>query len=239
MLATIRATAGRMSAFGVRFARHRDGAAAVEFGLLAPLLLLMLLATIEIGRAVNADRHFIAAVGTAGDLVAREEYLGKSEAAAQSNLEGMMNSVDHLMRPYDATELKLAVVSVRASTTDATDTRVSWSYSYNGMEKPADCSTYSLPNNIVAKGNSVIVVDATYLFKPLFGDFVPGFSGAMTWTNKSYHSPRNKLRRLRQRRQLHEKLLTRLPWPAAGVAPQPLTKPKRPASAADLVQLIT
>ena len=65
MLATIHATAGRMSAFGVRFARHRGGAAAVEFGLLAPLLLLMLLATIEIGRAVNADRHFIAAVGTA------------------------------------------------------------------------------------------------------------------------------------------------------------------------------
>ena len=122
MLATIRATAGRMSAFGVRFARHRDGAAAVEFGFLAPLLLLMLLATIEIGRAVNTDRHFTAAVGTAGDLVAREEYLGKSEAAAQSNLEGMMESVEHLMRPYDATALKLAVVSVRASTTDATDT---------------------------------------------------------------------------------------------------------------------
>ena len=69
---------------------------------------------------------------------------------------------------------------------------MSWSYSHNGMEKPADCSPYSLPNDIVAKGNSVIVVDATYLFKPLFGDFVPGFSGAMTWTNKSYHSPRNK-----------------------------------------------
>ena len=37
----------------------------------------------------------------------------------------------------------------------------------------------------------MIVVDATYIFKPLFGDFVPGFSAAMTWTNKSYHSPRN------------------------------------------------
>jgi Flp pilus assembly protein TadG len=191
MLASIRATAGRLSAFAVRFARHSDGAAAVEFGFLAPLLLLMLLATIEIGRAVATDRHFTAAVGTAGDLVAREEFLGKSKAAASSNLDSMMQSVQHMMRPYDASSLKLAVISVRASPTDAADTRVSWAYSYNGMAKPAECSNYAVPTDILSKGNSVIVVDATYVFKPLFGDFVPGMSGAMTWTSKSYHSPRN------------------------------------------------
>lgn len=192
MLASIRATARRLTAFGVRFARHSDdGAAAVEFAFLAPLLLLMLLATIEIGRAVNTDRHFTAAVGTAGDLVAREEFLGKTKAAAASNLDGMMQSVQHLMRPYDASSLKLAVISVRASPTNATDTRVSWSYAYNGMAKPADCSTYTLPSDIVGKGGSVIVVDASYVFTPLFGDFVPGMSAAMTWTDKSYHSPRN------------------------------------------------
>ena len=103
----------------------------------------------------------------------------------------MMLSIKHMMQPYDATSLKLGVVSVRASPTDAADTKVVWSYSYNGMQVPADCSAYSLPANIVGKGGSVIVVDATYVFKPLFGDFVPGISGAMTWTNKSYHSPRN------------------------------------------------
>ncbi len=191
MRATIHAAARRLSAIRVRFARHTDGAAAVEFAFLAPLLLLMLLATIEIGRAVNTDRHFTAAVGTAGDLVAREKFLGTSKSAALSNLDGMMESVEHLMRPYDASSLKLAVISVRASTTDAADTRVSWAYSHKGMSKPADCSHYALPSDIVTEGNSVIVVDATYEFKPLFGDFVPGFSGAMTWTNKTYHSPRN------------------------------------------------
>ena len=191
MRATICTVARRLSAFGMRFARHSDGAAAVEFAVLAPLLLLMLLATIEIGRAVNSDRHFTAAVGTAGDLVAREKNLGKSKSAALTNLDSMMKSVEHLMQPYDASTLKLAVISVFASTKDTTDTRVSWSYSYKGMTAPGECSSYALPNNIVAAGNTVIVVDATYVFKPLFGDFVPGFSGAMTWTNKSYHSPRN------------------------------------------------
>ena len=37
----------------------------------------------------------------------------------------------------------------------------------------------------------MIVVDATYDFKTLFGDFVPGMSASMTWTDKTYASPRN------------------------------------------------
>ena len=173
------------------FWRDTQGAAAVEFGLLAPLLLIMLLATIEMGRAVNTDRRFTSAATTAGDLVAREPYLGKSTSGAKTNLDNMMLSIKHLMQPYDTSSLKLGVMSVRASTTDAADTKVVWSYSYNGKSVPAGCSAYSLPAGIVGKGGSVIVVDATYLFKPLFGDFVPGFSASMTLTNKSYHSPRN------------------------------------------------
>ena len=50
------------------------------------------------------------------------------------------------------------------------------------MQAPAKCSAYTLPSDIVGKGGSVIVVDSTYVFKPLFGDFVPGISGSMTWT---------------------------------------------------------
>ncbi|MFA6140909.1 MAG: TadE/TadG family type IV pilus assembly protein [Hyphomicrobium sp.] len=173
------------------FWRNTQGAAAVEFGFLAPLLLLMLLGTIETARAVSTDRHFTSAVATAGDLVAREEYLGKTSTAAKSNLDSMMLSIKHLMQPYDSSSLKLAVFSVRASPDNASDTKVIWSYSYNGMQVPADCSAYTLPSNIVGKGGSVIVVDSTYIFKPLFGDFVPGISGSMTWTSKSYHSPRN------------------------------------------------
>lgn len=167
------------------------GAAAVEFAFLAPLLLLMLLATIEIGRAVHIDRQFTSATATAGDLVAREEYLGDTTAAADSNLDSMMLSIKHIMQPYDSSSLKLGVFSVRASTKDANDTRVEWSYSFNGMNVPSKCQTYALPTNLVGKGESVIVVDSSIVFKPLFGDYVPGITGDMTWTGKSYHTPRN------------------------------------------------
>jgi Flp pilus assembly protein TadG len=170
--------------------RHSQGTA-VEFAYLAPLLVLMLLGTIEFGRAINIDRHFTMATAMAGDLVAREEWLGKTSTEAKTNLDSMMLSIAHVMQPYDATTLKLAIFSVRASTTNENDTKVEWSYSYNGKTAPSKCQAYALPSGIIGKGGSTIVVESSYDFKPLFADAVPGFSGTLTWTDKSIHSPRN------------------------------------------------
>jgi Flp pilus assembly protein TadG len=173
------------------FWRNTKGSALTEFAFLAPLLLLLLLATVEIGRAVDMDRHFTMATATAGDLVAREEFLGNSSTEAKTNLESMMKSIEHLMQPYEVSDLKLAVFSVRASTTDEKNTRVEWVYPHNGAPAPATCSSYTLPDGLIGKGGSAIVVESSYLFKPLFGDYVPGITGNMKWTDKSLHSPRN------------------------------------------------
>jgi TadE-like protein len=171
--------------------RCRKGVAATEFAFITPLLALMLLATIEIGRAVNMDRHFSLATSTAGDLVAREEFLGTTKSNAEANLSSMMDSVEHMMKPYDASTLKLAVLQVRASPDDASDTRVEWAYPFNGHSVPSKCDKYALPSGIIAKGGSVIVIESSYVFHPLFADAVPGFSGDIEWTDKSIHSPRN------------------------------------------------
>lgn len=171
--------------------RDERGTAAIEFGFLAPLLMLMLLGTVELGRAISTDRHFSSAIASASDLVAREKFLGDSKAAAKSNLDSMMLSIKHLMKPYDPTGLKLAVFSVKASSKDANKGKVEWAYSYNGAAAPAECSDYTLPANFISKGGSVIIAEGTYQFKSLFGSYVPGFNPSMTWKEKSYHSPRN------------------------------------------------
>ena len=167
------------------------GAAAVEFAFLLPLLTLMLLGTMELGRAVNMDREFTIATGMTGDLVAREQFLGTSSTDAKNTLDSMMASIKHIMQPYDSSTLALGIFSVQASATNAADTRVVWSYSWNGKSVPAKCATYTLPAGLLAKGGSTIVVESTFVFKPLFVNVIPGMSGNMTWTDKSYHSPRN------------------------------------------------
>lgn len=174
-----------------RLWRDGRGSAAIEFAYMAPLLVLLLLGTIETGRAINMDRHFAMANSAMGDLVAREDSLGDSSSQATTNLNSMMDAIQHMMQPYDTSSLKLGVFQVRASPDDADDTRVEWSYSHNGMSVPSKCDTYALPSGLIDKGGSVIVVESSYVFHPLFADFVPGISGDMTWTEKSMHSPRN------------------------------------------------
>jgi Flp pilus assembly protein TadG len=175
-----------------RLWRDGRGGAAIEFAYIAPLLLLLLLGTIEMGRAIDMDRHFGMITAALGDLVAREEYLGDSETSPSTNLKHMMDAIDHMMQPYDASSLKLGVFQVRASPDDADDTYVDWSYTHNGMENvPARCDKYPLPAGVVDNGGSVIVVKSEYMFHPLFADFVPGITGDMKWTEESMHSPRN------------------------------------------------
>ena len=169
----------------------KRGSAAVEFAFLMPLLTLMLLGTMELGRAINMDRVFTMATGMTGDLVAREQFLGTTSTDAKTNLDAMMLSVKQVMQPYDSSSLALGIFSVQASPTNASDTRVVWSYSFNGKSVPSKCATYSLPSGMLAKGGSTIVVESSYVFKPLFTNVIPGLSGNMTWTDKSYHSPRN------------------------------------------------
>lgn len=170
--------------------RHERGNAAIEFAIVAPLLALLLLGMVEVGRAVSNNRHFTLTVYSIGDLVAREEYLGASKGAADTNVGLMMDSIKQLMRPYDPSSIKVAVYSVKASAKDATKGKVEWVYKYHKTDAKAQCSDYALPPNFVPPGGSVIVVDADYTFKSLFGNKVPGMS-SMLWNEKSYHSPRN------------------------------------------------
>ncbi len=175
----------------IRVWRRNDGLAATEFAFLAPLLVLMYLGTVEVSRAIDIDRQFTSAAAMTSDLVAREEELGDTKAKADATLDGIVQSVQHVLHPYDPDNLKLSIFSVKASTEDASDTKVEWSYSHNGYSAPSKCSTYPLAPGVVAEGESVIVVEASYTFDPLFTDIVPGMSGRMTWNDKSIHSPRN------------------------------------------------
>lgn len=162
------------------------GVAAVEFGLIAPLLLIMLIGTVEISRAISIDRRLGLATAMVGDLVAREEDM------TAADLNAIYDIVEHVMEPYDVNDLKLAVIPVQASSTNKTNTRVYASSAnrpaFNGKSNPSTCATYALTTGLVDEGDSVIVVESSYDYRPLFGN---DYISATTWTDKSVLSPRN------------------------------------------------
>jgi Flp pilus assembly protein TadG len=168
--------------------RHDDrGVAAVEFGLIAPVLLVMLIGVIEVSRAIAIDRRFGQVTSMVADLVAREENL------SAASVEGIYGIAEHTMGVWGTTPLKMEIVPVKASPSSASTRRVYARTTnrpgFGGATPRAYCANYGgLAPTMLAAGASVIVVEATYAFAPLLlNSIVP----QQQWTDKAILAPRN------------------------------------------------
>lgn len=169
-----------------RFIKDAKGVAALEFAFLVPVLLLLFAGTVEVSRAVSMDRRFEQVTAMIADLIARED------AITSNDMEAIYDIVEQVMSPFDASSLKISVVPVKASATDAAKTFVypetTNRPSRQGGTLYAKCAAYPVASGLLAKNSSVIVVEATYSYSPLFVGYL---FGASTWTSKALASPRN------------------------------------------------
>jgi Flp pilus assembly protein TadG len=173
--------------FAARVRNNTEGIAAVEFGFIAPVMLLMLVGTAEVSRAVTIDRRFGLATSMIADLVTREEDM------TAANLVKIYDIVEHVMGNYDNGTMKVSVIPVKANPSDATDTRV-YADDTNrpplngGVDERQLGDVYALTENMISAGATVIVVKAQYSFTPIFLNYVFGNS---TWEDTAVLSPRN------------------------------------------------
>lgn len=172
------------------FGAHRSGIAAVEFAYLAPLLMMMTFGTFEVARGLLVHKRFQRATSMVGDLVAREEQLGTTNAKAKQALDGIMNAAQNALWPYSSTPLKLAVRQVRADPVDATKAAlIEWKYSYHG--KGTDCMPKMMPSGMITAGNAAILVEADYHYTPLFNSIASGVFTQMNWSDTMTFAPRS------------------------------------------------
>ena len=169
------------------------GVAAVEFAYLLPVLIMMTYGVIEASRAVMMHKRFQRSVVMVGDLVAREETIGDSASTAKAQMDGIMKAAEHIMRPYDISSLKVGVTAVQADPNNASITKVAWSYPYKSYPVLACNATKAMPaSGMITKGNSAILVEAEYIYKPILTNLVPGFKLSMQWKDQIAHAPRSR-----------------------------------------------
>lgn len=179
--------AGRLNP--LRLLRDDRGVAAVEFGLIAPLLLIMLAGVVEVTRAVSIDRRIGQVTAMVGDLVAREENM------TAADLNAIYGIVGHVMGVWGTDTLRLEVIPVMAAMSNRNIRRV-YAQTTNrptygaGATQRAHCQNYtSLSADLLAAGDSVIVVESRYLYKPLVFDM---FMGETQWTDRAVLKPRHR-----------------------------------------------
>jgi len=146
-----------------------SGAAAIEFAMVLPLLVILLLGTFELGQAYTVDRRVTLAASSAADLVSQGEQID------DAGLTTIMNLADSILAPYNANALSIDIISVVADAQG--NTTVGWSYSKGGGQPYAAGSSYPMTGNLanlITPTSSVIIAKANYTYTPVIGKYLLG-----------------------------------------------------------------
>lgn len=173
-----------------RFRRDEKGAAAVEFALILPPLLLLYLGSIEASSLFTVDRRVEVIASTVADLVAR--WNTGDATFTKADLKDYLSAAQGIMTPYSTTSLTQVVSFL--SVTSAGVAKVTWSCGYNGGTARAANSTYTLAANMknLVTGNGtaagyLIISEVAYPYKPVLGMV---FTSAINLKNEAMFLPR-------------------------------------------------
>lgn len=167
-----------------RALRDKRGVSAVEFALIAPLLIGLYVGAVELGNALTISRRTSAVASTAADLAAQVKTVSNADLA------DIASAASSILTPYPPTPLKIVLTSVVAD--DKNATKVDWSYASNGGTARAKNSVVTLPAGLTQANSSVIMAEVTYAFTPLLGLSFAN-PGSFTMSRTFYSRPRKSL----------------------------------------------
>jgi len=142
-----------------RILGDRRGTAAIEFGLIAPILVLLVLALLEAANILLAAGKTQDAADSIADLVAQETSVS---AAGMTDL---LHAGELILAPFPAASFGVAVASIRFDAATGAP-MADWQAA---LRAPAIADAATLAAELGGKGESVLIVRAQFDYAPLFG----------------------------------------------------------------------
>lgn len=172
-----------------RFAGSTRGIAAVEFGLVMPVLVVMFLSSFDAANAIAVYMKVRSAAYVLG-AVTNTYGIGANDQISSTAMPGIAQAAGKVLAPYTGTPI---VTLSQIKATSNTNAIVSWSYSLNGTALTQGNTYGSLPTNFAKNtcGNTypcyVIVATVGYTYTPMFGSFI---TGPIAFSDTSLVTPR-------------------------------------------------
>lgn len=162
-----------------RLARDRRGLAALEFALIAPMMVMVLFASIELTELLACNRRTENTAASVADVISRDTVITDDE------VDDLWTAASALMFPNSATPMQMRVSSVQI--VSATEARVLWSEGHNGYAPRGADSMVTMPAGMMIPGTSVILSETAYRYEPPIGVFL---DLAIDLDHKEYRRPR-------------------------------------------------
>jgi len=161
-----------------RFAADRHGVSAVEFALVAPLMITIYLGGVEVTQGVAISRKTTLIAHTVADLVAQDTSVTNSE------MNDILSASAAVAQPYSITSLQVTVSSIVIDANGKAT--VGWSDTLNGT-KLTPGSSVTLPAALAVANTSLILGQVKYTYRPTFGGVL---TGDIALGDKIYMRPR-------------------------------------------------
>lgn len=162
-----------------RLGKDRRGVAAVEFALIAPVMVVLYMGLAELTMAMMAERRASHAASVIADLVAQSTQITGAQVTDIFKVGGAV------LAPFPATTLQMRVTSVLADATASP--KVVWSQGSGMAALKAGDPAQGLPAGLLLAGESVIVANVTYAYNSPIQATLPK---AVNFTSTFYLKPR-------------------------------------------------
>ena len=162
-----------------RFARETKGLAALEFAILAPMMMLLLFGSMELIDMVLVNRRVQNVAASVSDVVARDTEVSNDE------ITGLWSASDVLIFPENATPMSLRITSI--TIISATSAQVLWSEGHGMAARAVGESITGLPDEMMQPGSNIIMGEVEYPYSLPIGLV---WDGEMTMRHTSYRRSR-------------------------------------------------
>ena len=163
-----------------RFGRARRGVAAVEFAVLAPMMLIVLFGTVDVLDMLHANRRVQNTAAALADVTARDTEISNEE------LSGIWAAMDVLLYPSTSTDAQARLTSVRILPDGTAE--VVWSEGRGMSPRSAGANVSSdIPDQMRQPGASLIWSEMDFPYQSPLGFLT---SGEMRFKHSAFRRSR-------------------------------------------------
>ncbi len=147
-----------------RLLKDRRGVAAVEFALVAPLMLCMYFVTMEISQGIETNKK----IGRVGSMVA--DLITQQQKTTKSEIDAILKIAESIIQPYARSNPRIVVTAIEVTDEAAPKVQVVWSRKLvdGAYSRDANAGTATtVPDALKVRGTFLVRVESELSYRPV------------------------------------------------------------------------